>query len=128
MARKTLALAWLRSSRVSQFRGPSGPRAPESILAEVNIFAIVSARNVPICTEEARLWITGTKSARRIRSRGWATVSGAAEVLGVHHATVIRHIDALEQRLGVKLFQRHARGYTATEAGQDLLQVGPGHR
>ena len=51
------------------------------------------------------------------------TVSGAAEVLGVHHATVIRHIDGLEQRLGVKLFQRHARGYTATEAGQDLLQV-----
>ncbi len=51
------------------------------------------------------------------------TVSGAADVLGVHHATVIRHVDALEQRLGVKLFQRHARGYTATEAGQDLLQV-----
>lgn len=51
------------------------------------------------------------------------TVSGAAEVLGVHHATVIRHIDSLEGRLGVKLFQRHARGYTATEAGQDLLQV-----
>ncbi|NVJ94123.1 MAG: LysR family transcriptional regulator [Marivivens sp.] len=51
------------------------------------------------------------------------TVSGAAEVLGVHHATVIRHIDALEGRLGVKLFQRHARGYTPTEAGQDLLKV-----
>jgi DNA-binding transcriptional LysR family regulator len=51
------------------------------------------------------------------------TVSGAAEVLGVHHATVIRHIDALEARLGAKLFQRHARGYTATEAGEDLLQV-----
>ena len=51
------------------------------------------------------------------------TVSGAAEVLGVHHATVIRHVDALEGRLGVKLFQRHARGYTATEAGLDLLQV-----
>ena len=51
------------------------------------------------------------------------TVSGAAEALGVHHATVIRHIDALEGRLGAKLFQRHARGYTATEAGEDLLQV-----
>lgn len=51
------------------------------------------------------------------------TVSGAAEVLGVHHATVIRHIDALEGRLGVKLFQRHSRGYTATEAGEDLLRV-----
>lgn len=51
------------------------------------------------------------------------TVSGAAEVLGVHHATVIRHIDALEERLGVRLFQRHARGYTPTEAGEDLLRV-----
>jgi DNA-binding transcriptional LysR family regulator len=51
------------------------------------------------------------------------TVSGAAEVLGVHHATVIRHIDALEKRLGAKLFQRHARGYTPTEAGRDLLLV-----
>ncbi len=51
------------------------------------------------------------------------TVSGAADVLGVHHATVIRHIDALERRLGAKLFQRHARGYTPTEAGRDLLST-----
>ncbi|NRP14208.1 HTH-type transcriptional regulator PerR [Aliiroseovarius sp. xm-m-379] len=51
------------------------------------------------------------------------TVSGAASALGVHHATVIRHIDALEERLGVKLFQRHARGYTPTEAGADLARV-----
>ncbi len=52
------------------------------------------------------------------------TVSGAAESLGVHHATVIRHVDALEKRLGARLFQRHARGYTPTEAGMDLMQVG----
>lgn len=52
------------------------------------------------------------------------TVSGAAEALGVHHATIIRHIDALEGRLGVRLFQRHARGYTPTEAGRALAQVG----
>lgn len=51
------------------------------------------------------------------------TVSAAAETLDVHHATVIRHIDALEKRLGVRLFQRHARGYTPTEAGHDLLAV-----
>lgn len=51
------------------------------------------------------------------------TVSGAADVLGVHHATVIRHIDALERSLGARLFQRHARGYTPTEAGRDLLLV-----
>ena len=61
------------------------------------------------------------RTAYQVARKG--TVSGAAEALGVHHAPVIRHIDALEQRLGVKLFQRHARGYTATESGQDLLQV-----
>ncbi|MCC5971463.1 MAG: LysR family transcriptional regulator [Pararhodobacter sp.] len=52
------------------------------------------------------------------------TVSGAAESLGVHHATVIRHVDALEARLGIKLFQRHAKGYTPTESGAALAQVG----
>lgn len=51
------------------------------------------------------------------------TVSGAADVLGVHHATVIRHIEALERRLGVKLFQRHPRGYSPTDSGLDLLRV-----
>ena len=51
------------------------------------------------------------------------TLSAAAAYLGVHHATVIRHIDNLEQRLGCKLFQRHARGYTPTDAGKDLMQV-----
>ena len=61
------------------------------------------------------------KTAYQVARLG--TVSGAAEVLGVHHATVIRHIDALEARLGVRLFQRHARGYSATEAGEDLLRV-----
>jgi len=51
------------------------------------------------------------------------TVSAAADALGVHRATVIRHIDTLEGKLGEKLFQRHARGYTPTEVGQDLLRV-----
>lgn len=51
------------------------------------------------------------------------TVSGAAQAVGVHHATVIRYIDALEKRMGTKLFQRHARGYTPTEAGLELLRV-----
>lgn len=51
------------------------------------------------------------------------TVSAAAEALGVHHATVIRRIDGLEAQLGVKLFQRHPRGYALTEAGQAMLKV-----
>jgi DNA-binding transcriptional LysR family regulator len=51
------------------------------------------------------------------------TVSAAAETLGVHRATVIRHIDTLETTLGEKIFQRHANGYTPTEVGNDLLRV-----
>lgn len=51
------------------------------------------------------------------------TLSAAAEFLGVHHATVIRHIDALETQLQSKLFHRHPRGYMPTEAGRDLMQV-----
>ena len=51
------------------------------------------------------------------------TISATAAELGVHRATVLRHIDALEEELGVNLFHRHARGYIPTEAGKDLMQV-----
>jgi DNA-binding transcriptional LysR family regulator len=51
------------------------------------------------------------------------TVSAASDVLGIHRATIIRHIDSLEAALGAKLFLRHARGYTMTETGADLLRV-----
>ena len=51
------------------------------------------------------------------------TLSAAAAHLGIHRATVARHIDALEAALGGRLFQRHGRGYALTEAGEDLLRV-----
>jgi len=51
------------------------------------------------------------------------TVSAAAEALGVHRATVNRHIDLLEENFGAPLFQRHARGYALTETGQHMLDV-----
>lgn len=51
------------------------------------------------------------------------TVKAAAEALGVHRATINRHIDTLESDLGVPLFQRHAKGYTLTDAGHDMMDV-----
>ncbi|MDG4648936.1 LysR family transcriptional regulator [Roseibacterium sp. SDUM158017] len=51
------------------------------------------------------------------------TVSAAAEALGVHRATVNRHIETLEGAFGAPLFQRHARGYALTDAGRDMLEV-----
>ena len=47
----------------------------------------------------------------------------AAKKMGISKSAVSKHVSSLEARLGVKLFQRHARGYTPTEAGADLLQV-----
>lgn len=51
------------------------------------------------------------------------TISATAKALGIHRATVLRHIDALEAELGVKLFLRGNRGYTPTEDGEDLMGV-----
>ena len=51
------------------------------------------------------------------------TVSAAATALGFHRATVNRHIDVLEEEMGARIFIRHARGYTLTELGEDVLRV-----
>lgn len=51
------------------------------------------------------------------------TVKAAAEALGVHRATVNRHVDTLEAAFGAPLFQRHGRGYALTETGRDMLEI-----
>jgi DNA-binding transcriptional LysR family regulator len=61
------------------------------------------------------------RTARWLAKLG--TISATAAHLGVHRATVVRHVDGLEEALGGKLFQRHAKGYRPTEAGQDMLAV-----
>ncbi len=51
------------------------------------------------------------------------TISAAATRLGLHRATVNRHIDALEADIGAPLFLRHGRGYTLTEAGEEMMRT-----
>ncbi len=51
------------------------------------------------------------------------TVRAASEELGIHRATVSRHIDVLEDHLGTKLFLRHKNGYTPTKDGEALMSV-----
>jgi DNA-binding transcriptional LysR family regulator len=46
------------------------------------------------------------------------TLAGAAERLGVDLSTVFRRLNALEARLRVRLFDRSARGYQPTAAGE----------
>jgi len=50
------------------------------------------------------------------------TLTAAGEALGINHATVLRHINRLEEALDTKLFLRHQRGYQLTEAGKILEQ------
>jgi DNA-binding transcriptional LysR family regulator len=50
------------------------------------------------------------------------SLTKASEELGVHHSTVLRHVDAIEARLACKLFHRHTRGYTPTDAGWILFR------
>ena len=51
------------------------------------------------------------------------TVREAATVLNMGHATVARKIDALEKRLGVKLFLKDKQTYVLTDTGRDLLST-----
>ena len=47
----------------------------------------------------------------------------AADELCVTQGAVSRQIATLEAYLGFSLFQRHARGYTPTEAGEEVLRT-----
>lgn len=48
------------------------------------------------------------------------SLNGAARALGVNHSTVFRRINAFEERLGVRLFERLPTGYALTLAGEEM--------
>ena len=50
------------------------------------------------------------------------SLTQAAEWLDASPSTVSRHIDALEQKLGVTLFIRSQSGYLLSDQGQDMLE------
>ncbi len=50
------------------------------------------------------------------------SVRAAAKRLGVNHATVLRRIAQLEDRLGTQMFDRLPSGYRLTEAGEEVLE------
>lgn len=52
------------------------------------------------------------------------SLSGAAKALGVNHSTVFRRINAFEDRLGVRLFERLQSGYVLTLAGEEMRASG----
>jgi DNA-binding transcriptional LysR family regulator len=55
-------------------------------------------------------------------SRG-GSVRAAAKSLGVNHATVLRRIAQLEERLGALMFEKLPAGYRLTAAGEEVLDL-----
>lgn len=53
-------------------------------------------------------------------------LTAAAHKLQLDHSTAFRRLGAMEQRLGVRLFERAREGYTPTPAGEDALAVAVG--
>ncbi|WP_213740569.1 LysR family transcriptional regulator [Bradyrhizobium sp. dw_411] len=55
-------------------------------------------------------------------SRG-GSVRAAAKSLGVNHATVLRRVAQLEERLGALMFEKLPGGYRLTAAGEEVLDL-----
>lgn len=51
------------------------------------------------------------------------SLSGAAEALGVNNSTVFRRLNALEEQLGVRVFERARSGYLLTSAGEEMVAL-----
>jgi len=51
------------------------------------------------------------------------SVRAAAKRLAVNHATVLRRIAQLEERLGTQMFERLPSGYRLTSAGEEVLDL-----
>ncbi|WP_022967638.1 LysR family transcriptional regulator [Denitrificimonas caeni] len=58
-----------------------------------------------------------------VRATGAGSLSAAARHLGMSPAMATKHVNALEARLGVKLFHRTTRRLSLTEAGSDYLEA-----
>ncbi|UPQ84688.1 LysR family transcriptional regulator [Pseudomonas knackmussii] len=65
--------------------------------------------------------ITGMRVFTRAASAG--SLSAAARHLGLSPAMATKHVDALEARLGVKLFHRSTRRLSLTAAGSSYLEA-----
>ena len=51
------------------------------------------------------------------------SLTGAAEAAGVSHPTMFRRINAIEAKLGSRLFERFRSGYCPTAAGEALVET-----
>lgn len=69
-------------------------------------------------------WVLEWNDLKIILSIGRAgTLSGAARALNLSHSTVFRQINAIEEKLDVRFFDRLPHGYVLTEAGETAMHA-----
>lgn len=71
--------------------------------------------------EQSRLDLDDLRLIAALAETG--SLAAAARSLRVNHASAWRRLGALEQRLGVRLFERSRSGYAATSAGEAAVAV-----
>src|SRR5690606_30129566 len=71
---------------------------------------------------QVRNMILGRTDLRLVHAIGEAgTLLGGARKLGIDHSTAFRRLNAIERRLGVRLFERGRDGYVPTAAGEAAI-------
>ena len=50
------------------------------------------------------------------------SLAGAARTLGVNHSTIFRRLNAFEESLGVRVFERLPEGYVPSAEGEEILR------
>src|SRR3546814_21091716 len=58
-----------------------------------------------------------------VRAAADGSLSAAGRHLGISPAMAVKHVNALEARLGVKLFHRTTRRLSLTEAGSNYMEA-----
>jgi DNA-binding transcriptional LysR family regulator len=51
------------------------------------------------------------------------TLAGAARSLGLNHSTVFRRLNSIEDKMGVRFFERLPHGYVMTESGEAAMRA-----
>ena len=98
--------------------------ARRSTLTKPTVSAIVEDLLARGIVQEVGFGKTVASGGRRARLLEFNDASAAylGIALGVNTTTVLRRLDALEARLGARLFERSRQGYVPTESGALLLE------
>jgi DNA-binding transcriptional LysR family regulator len=96
-----------------QIRTAHGRTDPDEIMSTLPVSAAVGAEKMELEWNDLMVVLAICRAG---------SLSGAARLLGNNHSTVFRRINAIEQKTGVRFFERLPDGYTMTEAGQTAMR------